>query len=86
MSTSIPTFTDVNNQEVIRYLQVMEKGFGKKLEVKQTYGASNTRHFSGSLVLMNKPMGGEIHSETEWVDITDSCMKFYEALKEYVGV
>lgn len=85
LSTGLPTFTDVRNSEVVRYLDIMEKGFGKKLEVKQTYGASDARHFANSLVLMNKPMGGEIHSETEWVDI-ESSMQFYQALKEYVGV
>ncbi len=85
MSTGLPTFTDVSNPEVTRYLQIMEKGFGKKLEVKQTYGASDARHFSNSLVLMNKSMGGEIHSETEWVDI-ESSMQFYQALRKYVGL
>lgn len=85
MSTGLPTFTDVQSDEVKKYLKIMEVGFGKPLEVKQTYGASDARHFPNSLVLMNKPMGGEIHSETEWVDI-DSSMKFYEALKVYVGL
>lgn len=83
MSTGLPTFTDIENEEVKKYLAVMEDGFGKPLEVKQTYGASDARHFSDSLVLMNKPMGGEIHSETEWVDI-ESSMQFYEALRKYL--
>lgn len=85
MSTGMPTFTDIENVEVKRYLKIMELGFGKALEVKQTYGASDARHFSSSLVLMNKPMGGEIHSETEWVDV-DSCMNFYEGLQKYLGL
>ncbi len=85
MSTGLPTFTDVSSLEVKKYLEVMKKAFGKELTVKQTYGASDARHFSKSLVLMNKPMGGEIHSETEWVDI-DSCMQFYEGLRNYLGL
>jgi succinyl-diaminopimelate desuccinylase len=85
LSTGLPTFTDVNSDEVKEYLGIMEKAFGKKLDVKQTYGASDARHFPNSIVLMNKPMGGEIHSETEWVDI-DSCMSFYEGLQKYLGL
>ncbi len=85
MSTGLPTFTDVKSSEVKRYLEIMEKVFGKELDVKQTYGASDARHFPKSLVLMNKPMGGEIHSETEWIDI-DSCIKFYEGLRVYLGL
>jgi len=85
MSTGLPTFTDVNDPEVMRYLSVMEEVFGRKIAVKQTYGASDARHFAklGCPVLMHKPLGGEIHSEDEWIDI-DSVMTFYEGLRKYL--
>ena len=87
LSTGLPTFTDVRNEEVKRYLKVMEGVFGREIKIQQTYGASDARHFVllKSPVLMHKPLGGEIHSDDEWVDI-DSCMKFYEGLREYLGL
>lgn len=87
MSTGLPTFTDATDPEVKRYLSIMEEAFGRKITVKQTYGASDARHFAKlkSPVLMHKPLGGEIHSEDEWIDI-DSVMTFYEGLREYLGL
>ncbi|KKT30624.1 MAG: hypothetical protein UW41_C0013G0014 [Candidatus Collierbacteria bacterium GW2011_GWC2_44_18] len=87
LSTGLPTFTDVNDPEVKRYIGVMEEAFGQKIVVKQTYGASDARHFAGLKcpVLMHKPLGGEIHSEDEWIDI-DSVMTFCEGLKKYLGL
>ena len=87
LSTGLPTFTDVRNEEVKRYLKVMEGVFGREIKIQQTYGASDARHFVllKSPVLMHKPLGGEIHSDDEWVYI-DSCMKFYEGLREYLGL
>lgn len=87
MSTGLPTFTDVSDPEVKRYLQVMESEFGRKIEVKQTYGASDARHFASLKcpVIMHKPLGGEIHSDDEWVDI-DSVMTFYQGLRKYLEI
>lgn len=87
MSTGLPTFTDINDPEVKKYLLVMEEVFGQKINVRQTYGASDARHFAKlkSPVLMHKPLGGEIHSEDEWIDI-DSVMIFYEGLRKYLGL
>ncbi len=87
MSTGLPTFTDVNNAEVKKYLKIMSEEFGQEIQIKQTYGASDARHFaaSGSPVLMHKPLGGEIHSANEWVDI-DSVMIFYKGLQKYLGL
>jgi succinyl-diaminopimelate desuccinylase len=87
LSTGLPTFTDINNPEVVKYLEAMEEVFGKKIIVKQTYGASDARHFAllKSPVLMHKPLGGEIHSADEWIDI-DSVMVFVEGLRKYLGL
>lgn len=87
MSTGLPTFTDINDPEVKKYLEVMEEVFGKKIKVKQTYGASDARHFAllKCPVLMHKPMGGEIHSDDEWEDLS-SVMTFYEGLRKYLGL
>ncbi|KKT40727.1 hypothetical protein A3K29_00245 [Candidatus Collierbacteria bacterium RIFOXYB2_FULL_46_14] len=87
LSTGLPTFTDINDPEVIKYIGVMEEVFGKKISVKQTYGASDARHFAQTKapVLMHKPLGGEIHSADEWVDL-DSVMTFYEGMRKYLGL
>ncbi len=87
LSTGLPTFTDVENQEVKRYLAVMEETYDRQIKIQQTYGASDARHFAllNSPVIMHKPLGGEIHSDDEWVDI-DSCISFYKGLKKYVGL
>lgn len=87
MSTGLPTFTDVSNDEVKRYLSIMEKSFGREIKVRQTYGASDARHFAKtkSPVIMHKPIGGEIHSADEWIDI-DSVMTFYQGMREYLGL
>ncbi len=87
LSTGLPTFTDVNEPEVKKYIGVMEETFGKRIAVKQTYGASDARHFAQLKcpVLMHKPLGGEIHSADEWVDL-DSVMTFYEGMRRYLGL
>lgn len=85
MSTGLPTFTNRNGLVVKNFLSAMESAFGKKIVIDKTYGASDARHFAkyNIPVLMMKPMGGEIHSETEWVSISSS-MKFFEGLKNFV--
>lgn len=84
-SVGMPTFTDKNLPVVKNFLSVMEKEFGREILVKETYGASDARHFAeyGIPILMIKPIGGEIHSEDEWISIS-SCLKFYEALKIFL--
>ncbi len=84
-STGLPTFTDESDEMVRTFLQSMEKVYKKKIVVTHTYGASDARHFAkyNIPVLMMKPMGGEIHSETEWISIS-SCLKFFEGLKDFV--
>jgi succinyl-diaminopimelate desuccinylase len=85
LSTGLPTFTDVSNLEVKKYIEIMEERFGRKIEIKETYGASDARHFAllSSPVIMHKPLGGEIHSADEWIDI-DSVMTFYEGMRKYL--
>lgn len=87
LSTGLPTFTDVDDPIVKKYLSVMEKTFGKKITVKPTYGASDARHFAHLKcpVIMHKPLGGEIHSDDEWVSL-ESCMKFYQGMREFLGI
>lgn len=86
MSTGLPTFTDRKSPVVQRFLNAMGKAYGTEIVVDKTYGASDARHFAkyNIPVLMMKPMGGEIHSDNEWVSLS-SCLKFYEGLKIFVG-
>ena len=85
MSTGLPTFTDRKETVVQSFLTAMENAFGKKIVVDKTYGASDARHFAkyNIPVLMMKPMGGEIHSETEWISI-NSSIKFFKGLKLFL--
>ncbi len=87
MSTGLPTFTDVNDPEVKKYISVMQEAFGREIKIRQTYGASDARHFAKtkSPVIMHKPIGGEIHSADEWIDL-DSVMTFYQGMREYLGL
>jgi len=72
---------------VKKYIKEMESVFGRKIEVRPTYGASDARHFAqlGCPVMMHKPLGGEIHSDSEWVDL-ESVMAFYQGMRGYLGL
>lgn len=83
-STGLPTFTDTNLPEVKLFIESMNKEVGKPLKIKPTYGASDARHFAAFNipVLMTKPMGGEIHSDNEWISIS-SCLKYFDGLERF---
>lgn len=85
MSTGLPTFTDVNLNVVKDFLSSMEKEQGKKIKIRETFGASDARHFTKYKIpiLMIKPTGGDIHAETEWLSIS-STMKFYQGLRRFL--
>lgn len=85
MSTGLPTFTDRGEPLVKSFLTAMESVYKKKIVVDKTYGASDARHFAkyNIPVLMMKPVGGEIHSETEWVSLSSS-MKFFDGLNRFI--
>ena len=85
LSTGLPTFTDTNLPVVQKFLQVLGAEFGQQIIIKPNYGASDARHFAqfNIPVLMIKPMGGDIHCDTEWLDV-DNTMKFYQALRKFV--
>lgn len=84
-STTLPTFTDESLPVVKSFVNSMAKAYGKKINIAPTYGASDASHFAdfNIPILMMKPMGGEIHSDNEWVSLSSS-MKFYEGLKLFI--
>lgn len=84
-STGQPTFTDKNLPVVKKFIRAIEMATGRKIEVKPTYGASDARWFSGqnTPVLMIKPIGGEIHSDREWISLS-SCLEFYKGLRGFL--
>lgn len=84
-STGLPTFTDTSNKLVQKFINSMSSVYKAKIEITQTYGASDARHFAKLKipVLMMKPIGGEIHSETEWISISSS-LKYYDGLKIFI--
>lgn len=80
-----PTFTDENLPVVRNFIKEIEMVVDQKVEIKPTYGASDARWFSDQKipVLMIKPIGGEIHSDNEWISLS-SCLRFYEGLKSFL--
>ena len=85
-SFGYPTFTDKNLPIVKEFLSAMGEALGKKIVVKGAYGASDSRHFSklNIPILMMKPMGDGIHSESEWLSISSSY-KFYIGLELFLN-
>ena len=85
-STALPTFTDKNLSVVKKFVSSMSQVYKKKIIVAPTYGASDASHFSpyNIPILMIKPLGGEIHSDNEWVSISSS-IRFYEGLKLFIA-
>jgi succinyl-diaminopimelate desuccinylase len=84
-SVGMPTFTDKNLHVVKDFISAMRTVYKRKILIKETYGASDARHFSefNIPVLMMKPIAGEMHSEDEWISIS-SCLKFYEGLRLFI--
>ncbi len=87
LSTGLPTFTDLKLPVVQQFLSCLEKQFKQKILIKGESGASDARYFAkfNIPILMIKPLGGNIHSENEWLDV-DSSMKFYQALRKFLGI
>lgn len=81
----LPTFVDVKETKVKYFLEIMSESMGQKIEVAPTHGASDARWFAKykTPVLMIKPIGGEIHSENEWISLSSS-LKFFEGLRKFV--
>jgi len=87
IGTGLPTFTDVLDVRVERYIKIMAETFGREILVKPNHGASDARHFAplNIPVIMHKPLGGEIHSDNEWVSLS-SVATFYTGLSNYLGL
>lgn len=85
ISTGLPTFTNVKQNVVQNFLNSMKKNYKKKIMIAKTYGASDARHFSkfDIPILMLKPIGGNIHSDYEWISLK-SCLKFEKALSDFI--
>jgi acetylornithine deacetylase/succinyl-diaminopimelate desuccinylase-like protein len=84
-SIGSPTAVDMKNPAVKIFLKSFRKNIGKLIKVKPTYGASDARHFAylNIPILMIKPTGGDIHCDTENINI-DSCLLFYAALESFL--
>ncbi len=85
LSVGMPTFTDVSMSLVQRFLCDMNDTLSQKIVVKETYGASDARHFAELKipVLMIKPIGGNIHSDTEWISLS-SCSEYMAGLIKFI--
>lgn len=85
LSFGYPTFTDASLPVVKSFLDTMQSEVSEKIEIINTFGASDARHFAKQNVpvLMIKPIGAGLHSDDEWISI-DSCMKYYLGLEKYI--
>lgn len=85
LSTGLPTHTDPKTPIARKFIKVFEEVFQKQIPVCDNFGASDARHFAefSIPVLMIKPVGGDIHMESEWLDV-DSTMKYYQALRNFI--
>lgn len=79
-----PTFTDPKLPELVSFKSIAEKIIGKKVKLIGDCGASDARYFGKSPILMMKPEGGGIHSNTEWVSL-NSCMLYFEIIKKFIN-
>ncbi len=86
LSTGQPTFIDPELPVVKDFLRVFQETYQQKINIQDNYGASDARHFAPYKipVLMIKPLGGDIHMESEWLDV-GSTMKFYQALRTFIN-
>ena len=85
LSTGLPTATDPELPVVKQFLRVFQDTYQQEIIVQDNFGASDARHFAeySIPILMIKPVGGDIHMESEWLDV-DSTMTFYQALRRFV--
>lgn len=85
-SIGSPTAVDTDDHVVKMFIKSFERKIGKKIKIQGTYGASDARHFANidAPVLMIKPIGGDIHSDNENINI-DSCLAFYSALQSFIS-
>lgn len=85
LSTGLPTYTNPKLPIVRQFLKIFAENYQQSISVEDTYGASDARHFAeySIPILMIKPMGGDIHMETEWLDV-DSTMMFYQSLRSFI--
>jgi len=87
LSTGLPTATNPELSIVKQFIASFQETYGQKIAVERTYGASDARHFAeyDIPILMIKPVGGDIHMESEWLDLS-STMLFYQALRSFLRV
>ncbi len=85
LATGLPTATSIELPVVKKFLRILEETYSQKVASKPTHGGSDARHFAayGTPILMIKPHGGDIHMESEWLDV-DSTMLFYQALRNFL--
>lgn len=85
ISVGCATATDTTLPIVQRFLQAFTTAFDQEVTIEPNFGSSDARHFAPYAlpILMIKPKGGDIHMESEWLDV-DSTMQFYQALRLFV--
>lgn len=85
LSSGLATYTDTKLPVVQKFIQTMQKYTQSEILIEENYGGSDARHFAAYKipVLMMKPLGGDIHENTEWISI-DSCLEYKKGLLEFI--
>lgn len=78
-------FTSNTHPIAKQFITIMQKHAPKEIGITKVYGASDARHFSiyDTPVLMMKPNGGDIHQDTEWLNVSE-CIDFAKGLHEFI--
>lgn len=75
---------DKNNKYLKRFIEILNS---KKIKTSflKSHGSSDARFFieKGVPAILIRPVGGNLHSEKEWIDIK-SLELFYDVLKEFI--
>lgn len=81
----IPVFNDINNKYLQLYKNIIEKKTGNTVEFDFTTGASDARYFASrdTVIISNQADCGNLHGDSEWVDIK-KLEDFFEIRKEFL--
>lgn len=77
--------TDIAHPAFALFTKTLSSHIGRAVTLEGAHGSNDARHFSkhGSLVLMTKPDGGDIHGDTEWLDVP-STLVFFQVLSDFL--
>lgn len=85
MVSGSPLKSNLNNPYFQLFKTIAKDKYNIDIKAIKSHGASDARFFGekGIPVLLIAPKGGNIHSDHEWINLSD-LVRFYEVTKEWV--